>query len=351
MAGLTDASARTVLELQTLTGWARWIVTLCTISVLTAVFVNFQLARGSRAVRVKRKSAVETGSMLAFLVLVYLLIRFRVGARVIPTIHAPVTVVGLILVVAGTVVNLLGRFSLGRNWGNQVIIYQDHTLVTGGVYGLVRHPLYAGLVWMFLGASLAFQNWAALAATVFLFLPAMWYRAKQEEKALITRFPDYAEYRNRTGMLFPVSMGPEVVQISKSAFVFCRVSVTALLWVALLWHNLWLVAVVFLLLALSVVLKVQRSPMIQLYQQTVLRLRPSANVVFLDVPAMRFAHGLGAILCLGVLGMSLANPRAGWYGLAVLCLLKTLAALGVCPAARFFVCLRKGGCCALTRAG
>ena len=44
--------------------------------------------------------------------------------------------------------------------------------------------------------------WVLLAA-LGVFLPAMAYRARQEETALAAEFPAYAEYRRRTGMFFP----------------------------------------------------------------------------------------------------------------------------------------------------
>jgi protein-S-isoprenylcysteine O-methyltransferase Ste14 len=336
-------------QLQTFKGCARLFVTLCTVSVLTAVFINFVLAGKDRAVQSRRRSAVATGSMLAFFAGIYLLIRLRIGAREIPGIYYPAAISGLMLLFLGTAINIMGRFSLGRNWGNQVIIYQDHKLVTGGVYRIVRHPLYVGLIWMFIGASLVFQNWATLAATVFIFLPAMFYRANLEEKILVAQFPGYVEYRNQTGMFFPISMGPEVARIPRPAFAFCRISLTALLWLALWLNNVWLVAAVFFILALSVILKVHRSPMIQLYQQTALRLFVTEHYEILDVPAMRFAHGMGAAMSLAVVLAMLAAPQAGWYCLTALCIIKTIAALGFCPASKLFVCMRNGGCCALTR--
>ena len=346
-----DFLGRLTQELQTFDGCARLLVTICTVSVLTAVFVNFMLAREAHVVQNRRKSFVATGSMLAFFAAIYLLIRFRVGAFEIPAIDHPAAIVGLVLLLLGTAVNLMGRLALGRNWGNQVIIYEDHKLVMGGVYRVVRHPLYAGLIWMFAGASLMFQNWLALAATVVIFLPAMFYRAKLEENFLVAQFPGYAEYRNHVGMFFPISMRAEVAQIPRPAFAFCRVSLTVLLWLALYLDSVWLVVAVFLILALSVILKVQRSPMIQLYQQTVLRVFPAKHFELLDVPAMRFAHAMGAMMSLAVMLAMLASPQAGWYCLLALCLLKTTTALGFCPASKLFVCMRNGGCCALTRFG
>lgn len=345
-----DVLSRAGEQLRTFPGCARLIVTLCTVSVLAAVFMNFRLARGPRAVRAKRNSIVETGSMLAFFVAFYLLIRLRIGVHEIPGVYYPLAVGGLLLLVIGAAVNIMGRFALGRNWGNQVIIYEDHSLVTGGIYHLVRHPLYASLIWMFLGAALVFQNWAALLATVLLFLPGMYYRGKQEEKALEARFPDYDRYRNTTGMFFPIAMGQETVTVPAPAFAFCRFSLTGALWLALLLHNIWLVVAVFVIVVVSVISKVQYSPMVQLYEQTLLRLFPAQSYVALDVPAMRFAHTSGALMALGVIFTLLLAPGAGWYALAGFCMIKTISAIGFCPASKLFVCLRNGGCCALTRA-
>ena len=63
-----------------------------------------------------------------------------------------VVVLGLLLLVAGTVVNILGRFSLGGNWGDQIRIYRDHGLVTGGV---VVAPKASELI---LPIAMAIQN-------------------------------------------------------------------------------------------------------------------------------------------------------------------------------------------------
>ncbi len=100
-------------------------------------------------------------------------------------------------------VRVSGRLRLGHNWADQVTVYREQTLVQTGVYGLVRHPLYASLIWMFVGGSLIFRNLAALAATLAVFVPAMAIRARQEEALLAMRFPEHEAYRRRVGMLWP----------------------------------------------------------------------------------------------------------------------------------------------------
>ena len=190
-------------QLHSLSGVARLTVMVCTFAALTAVAINFQLAKADHSIHAKKRSVVETGSMLGFLLGFYLLVRFHIGAHTIKSVYAPSLVIGMGLLIAGTIVNIMGRLALGNNWGNQVIIYQDHTMITGGAYRLVRHPLYASLIWMFIGAALVFQNWAALLATLAVFVPAMYYRGHQEETALLKQFPAYAEYQRKTGMLLP----------------------------------------------------------------------------------------------------------------------------------------------------
>lgn len=144
-------------------------------------------------------------------------------------------------------------------------------------------------------------------------------------------------------------MAPQVVPIPRAAFAFCRWSLTGLLWLALLTRQNALVALVVALLLLSCGLRVDRSPMVLLHRNTLGRLFGSSRFEFLDVAAMRFAHGLGALLGAAVLTTLLLAPRAGRIALAAFCLLKTVSALGFCPASKLFACLRKGGCCALTR--
>ncbi len=181
------------------------VVSFCAAVVLLAVARNFALADRGATVTRERRSVVATGTMLAFFVAVYLIIHYRLGVVRLPDglPAAATTLVGLLLVVAGCVVNLLGRFSLAGNWANQAVVYQQHALVTSGVYGWLRHPLYASLIWMFGGAALAFHNLAAMLATLVVYVPAMHYRAALEEALLAERFADYADYRARTGRFVP----------------------------------------------------------------------------------------------------------------------------------------------------
>jgi protein-S-isoprenylcysteine O-methyltransferase Ste14 len=174
--------------------------------IFISVLINFLEADKSRGVKREKKSIVETGTMTLFFVIYYLVIKFNIGTFLVNfKIHIILVVLGLILLVLGCTVNVVGRFSLGKNWANQIKIYNDQTLVRGGVYSYVRHPLYASLIWMFFGGSIIYLNYLAFLLNIFVFIPFMYYRAKQEEKELVLKFEDYKDYRKKVGMFFPKS--------------------------------------------------------------------------------------------------------------------------------------------------
>jgi len=176
----------------------------CVFFVLTAVLVNFIQAHQSKEAKESKRSPIATGIMLVFLVFFYLLIVNQILVLTsLMRFYEPLLAIGFILMLSGTIVNILGRINLNKNWANQVVVYKDHKLVQNGVYKILRHPLYGSLIWMFYGASLIYLNFAAFLANTLIFIPMMYYRAKQEEIALQNKFPEYAEYKKKTGMFFP----------------------------------------------------------------------------------------------------------------------------------------------------
>ena len=182
-----------------------FILSISTLAIATSITINFLNAKNEKEAKAEKKSIVETCSMSLFFVCFYLIIKFHVGEFAITdmTIRLTMIIPGLIIIVVGTVVNIMGRLKLGKNWANQILIYKDQTLVTSGVFGIVRHPLYGSLKWIFFGASLLFSNGLALLSNLFIFIPFMYYRARQEEKLLTEEFKSYSEYKKKVGMFFP----------------------------------------------------------------------------------------------------------------------------------------------------
>lgn len=181
------------------------VIMLCTAVIIIAVIIDFVEFDKKDKVKAEKKSIVETGTMFLFFLAYYSFIRFGIGYIKIE-FNLPYVILNIIclaVLIAGCAFNVIGRFNLGGNWSNQIKVYKDHSFVSTGVYSIVRHPLYASLIWIFIAASLIFMNYLALFATLLIFIPFMYYRAKQEEVVLATEFKEYKIYQRRVGMFFP----------------------------------------------------------------------------------------------------------------------------------------------------
>jgi protein-S-isoprenylcysteine O-methyltransferase Ste14 len=69
-------------------------------------------------------------------------------------------------------------------------------VVSTGPYGMVRHPMYAGVIVMYIASPLALGSyWAILPAA--LVIPLLAARLLNEEQVLLRDLPGYAEYRQK----------------------------------------------------------------------------------------------------------------------------------------------------------
>jgi protein-S-isoprenylcysteine O-methyltransferase Ste14 len=110
---------------------------------------------------------------------------------------------GVVLFVAGGALRIWPVFVLGRRFSGLVAIQPGHTLVTSGIYGVIRHPSYLGLLVGSLGWALAFRSALGVLLTALL-IPPLVARIAAEERLLRTQFGDeYDAYRSRTSRLIP----------------------------------------------------------------------------------------------------------------------------------------------------
>ena len=94
-------------------------------------------------------------------------------------------------------------FVLGHRFSGLVAIQPGHKLVTSGVYGVIRHPSYLGLLVNSLGWALAFRSGVGLLLTVLL-IPPLVVRIRAEERMLRTEFGGkYDVYCSRTWRFIP----------------------------------------------------------------------------------------------------------------------------------------------------
>jgi protein-S-isoprenylcysteine O-methyltransferase Ste14 len=110
---------------------------------------------------------------------------------------------GVVLFAVGGALRIWPVFVLGDRFSGLVAIQPGHTLVTTGVYGVIRHPSYLGLLVTSLGWGLAFRSGAGVVLTA-LMIPPLLARIRSEEKLLQSQFGDeYDAYRARTSRLIP----------------------------------------------------------------------------------------------------------------------------------------------------
>jgi protein-S-isoprenylcysteine O-methyltransferase Ste14 len=102
----------------------------------------------------------------------------------------------------GAAVLVVGIVSLGRSLTPLPSPVPHGELRTGGLFRLVRHPIYSGIMALTIGVSVRSGSVAVAAATAAL---VAWFmlKARWEEARLVNRYPGYAAYSDRTPRFVP----------------------------------------------------------------------------------------------------------------------------------------------------
>ena len=110
---------------------------------------------------------------------------------------------GLAIEMMGLFLAIWARRALGRNWSGEISIKVEHQLIRSGPYKILRHPIYTGLLAMYVGGALAMGSWLAIVGLAMAGF-AYWRKIRMEEKNLEVAFgADYEEYRRETWALVP----------------------------------------------------------------------------------------------------------------------------------------------------
>jgi protein-S-isoprenylcysteine O-methyltransferase Ste14 len=110
----------------------------------------------------------------------------------------------LVVVGAGFLLRWIAIFQLREAFTVDVAISKTHQLKQDGLYRLVRHPSYTGLLLIFLGISLLLHNWTSMFLVNVPVIIALLYRIRIEEEALCEAFGQlYREYMQKTKRLIP----------------------------------------------------------------------------------------------------------------------------------------------------
>jgi protein-S-isoprenylcysteine O-methyltransferase Ste14 len=182
-------------------GWPMW----TSIAMWCVIEIYWDVAKRNIAPAIDSESRGSRWRHLILLSAAQLLILLPVHGlrqRYLPA-SALVTATGLILSVAGVVLAIWSRRCLGRYWSGKITIKADHQLIRSGPYRVIRHPIYAALLSLYLGTAVVSGELHALIGWV-LAVIAYLRKIRLEEANLIKAFGE--EYRNYCGesrALFP----------------------------------------------------------------------------------------------------------------------------------------------------
>ena len=112
--------------------------------------------------------------------------------------------IGLLLLAAGLFIFWHAHADLGLNWSPSLEIREKHELITHGIYGVIRHPMYASQWLVAIAQPLLIQNWIAGFLNLLAFIPFYFLRVRAEEQLMIDNFGEqYRAYRQKVGGILP----------------------------------------------------------------------------------------------------------------------------------------------------
>lgn len=117
-------------------------------------------------------------------------------------------VLGLVPLAAGTWLLWRAHRDLGRNWSPTLQVVQEHRLVTSGVYGALRHPIYTAFLLTAIAQALMLPNWVAGPAGLVAFALVYFVRIPAEERMMREHYgAEYEAYMQKVGGLVPRARG------------------------------------------------------------------------------------------------------------------------------------------------
>ena len=111
---------------------------------------------------------------------------------------------GVIILAGALAVFWRAHADLGLNWSPTLEIREKHELITRGIYGVIRHPMYASQWLWVIGQTLLLQNWIAGWLNLLVFILFYSLRVRAEEQLMLEQFGDqYRSYMQKVGAVLP----------------------------------------------------------------------------------------------------------------------------------------------------
>jgi protein-S-isoprenylcysteine O-methyltransferase Ste14 len=111
--------------------------------------------------------------------------------------------IGLLISFIGLIIACWSRYLLGKNWSLSVQKKENHELIKSGFYKIVRHPIYTGILLIFIGNTIIVGDYRGFIAVAIVFI-SFWFKLKKEEKFLTEIFGnEYINYKKETKAILP----------------------------------------------------------------------------------------------------------------------------------------------------
>lgn len=185
----------------TLDYWQGWLFTgtLLVSSMLVTIYMarydkallESRLHMGPTAEKTSAQRVITAvGLVVSVAAVVIMVLDHRFGWS--PPIPAYLSILGNALIMLGILIYFL-VVRENRYAASTVQVVEGQTVVSTGPYAIVRHPMYAGAMLVFVGTPLALGSWWGLLLTPLFFGLFAW-RLLNEEQYLRTNLPGYEEY-------------------------------------------------------------------------------------------------------------------------------------------------------------
>jgi len=181
-------------------------ITLLLINLFIAVdYLARPLFSPSRKDQYKTRFLMVFFLAIPFLVtLPYLEYSFILRTILPPGVTWAFWMLGTLMIIFGGITLDMSRIILGSQSSLKIGIEKDHKLITRGPYHVIRHPIYAGTLFLFVGYSLSFCSIIGSITLILILAPLGRSRMALEERLLIQTFGDeYLDYMKRTKRLIP----------------------------------------------------------------------------------------------------------------------------------------------------
>lgn len=143
---------------------------------------------------------LEKGKKLVFIqfALIIVLALFPDNNKVDPRL----SILGTVMLAIGLSLLFAGFMGLGKSLTANPVPNQDGVLVTKGIYSIVRHPIYVGLLGITLGLVVSSGVWAQIIVWIALAVLLV-YKMRWEEVLLTAKYKGYAEYMTKVPAMIP----------------------------------------------------------------------------------------------------------------------------------------------------